>query len=744
MSIECIFDVETTYGSWLNRKGSPFSDGSIRLCSAGFLFGEAEYESAYLVREEGGIRRGVNRGSQEWFDSFPDLTGADVLVGHNIKFDLLWYWRHPRLEAFLAGGGRIWDTQYAEYLLSGQYYNLKSADHLRPSLKNSCERRDITRKLDIVAALWDDGVRTEDINEDILMEYLKGDCVSTSELYHEQIAQAGRQNQMHMIVERMEGLLATTEMEFNGLLLNLHEAVVQQANLEDEIEELREQLSVHVPALPAELEFNWGSGAHLSALLFGGKLKYRAKAPILDDDGNFTYYNTQVRKTVRHANGEAMRFKGGKNAGKIKTKLVTVKDYDRGPKERFEDFYFELPRLTKPHHKWKAKVDGQWSTKAAVLEKLVERPDAPECLKDLMELRGKEKDLGTYYKRFHRGKWTGMLTMCDEDGYIHHNLDHFTTKTSRMACSKPNLQNLPGKGKSNVRKLFISRFGDDGQVVESDYSQLEVVCKAVLSGDKELMRKLEVGLCQHCDWLSQMPFGEGKSYEEIYHLCKVLHDPKWTALRKRVKPITFGEAYGAGVPSLCESSGLDAEVIQAAIDARRATYPDMYAYDDNNIDDVKRSRRPSTQRTEAGMQAGIGYLRTVTDTIYHFIEGDAPDWMKHKGIFTSFKPTTIKNYPSQGLGGEIMQVQLGRVFRWILANNRFDDKLLLINTVHDCCWFDVHKDYMKYIPEAAAILEDVSPYFTEKYPNVNWDTKFPVETEAGPNLFDIEPIKEAE
>jgi len=307
-----------------------------------------------------------------------------------------------------------------------------------------------------------------------------------------------------------------------------------------------------------------------------------------------------------------------------------------------------------------------------------------------------------------------------------------------LSSSGPNLQNLPGKGKSDVRNLFISRFGENGLVAESDYSQLEVVCKAVLSGDKELMRKLEIGLCQHCDWLSQMPFGEGKSYEEIYRLCKIDHDPEWTAKRKQVKPITFGEAYGAGVPSLCESSGLDAETIQAAIAARKATYPQMYQYDEDNIAAVKMSRRPSAVRTEAGMQAGIGYLRTDTDTIYHFIEGDAPDWMRHKGVMTSFKPTTIKNYPSQGLGGEIMQVQLGRVFRWLLANDRFGDNVLLINTVHDCVWLDLHKDYAHVLPDVEAILEDVSPYFTKTYPGVDWDTPFPVDTEVGPNFGELE------
>lgn len=141
------------------------------------------------------------------------------------------------------------------------------------------------------------------------------------------------------------------------------------------------------------------------------------------------------------------------------------------------------------------------------------------------------------------------------------------------------------------------------------------------------------------------------------------------------------------------------------------------------------------------MQAGIGYLRTATDTIYHFVEGDAPDWMKHKGTMTSFKPTTIKNYPSQGLGGEIMQVAIGRLFRWILENDRFNDQFLLINTVHDCVWIDLHKDKKPLLKVAQEIMEDVSPWFNEHYPGVDWgDTEFPAEFEVGPNFGELENI----
>ncbi len=51
-----------------------------------------------------------------------DIWSSDIIVGHNIKFDLLYLLKHHKemIMAFLRKGGVIWDTMQAEYLLSNQ------------------------------------------------------------------------------------------------------------------------------------------------------------------------------------------------------------------------------------------------------------------------------------------------------------------------------------------------------------------------------------------------------------------------------------------------------------------------------------------------------------------------------------------------------------------------------------------------------------------------------------------------
>ena len=65
------------------------------------------------------------------------LDKTTLLVGHNIKFDLLWLW-----EAGFNYEGNVYDTMMGEYLLQrGISTSLK--------LKHCCERRGVIQKSDI-------------------------------------------------------------------------------------------------------------------------------------------------------------------------------------------------------------------------------------------------------------------------------------------------------------------------------------------------------------------------------------------------------------------------------------------------------------------------------------------------------------------------------------------------------------------------------------------------------------------
>ncbi len=516
------FDIETSYGTYNNRVGSRWSE-KCRLCSIGVKTKEY-YNGVYYVTDEGDKgMQGVQAGSVD----FPDIAqDIEVLVGHNIKFDLLWYWDSERIQDFFRRGGVIWDTQYAEYLLSGQFYNSRDV-----SLKKSCKRRELgNQKLDIVAELWDKGVRTEDIPERTLMEYLKMDVLSTEELYATQVEQAKKQGQLTSIQGRMEGLLGTTEIEYNGLCIDLEIAKKQQAELERDIIQSKQRLEEWIPKdLPYGCAFKFSSPQNVSALLFGGDLKYRHKVPVLDTRGNQVYYKKNFRVPALDAQGNKQYYKGGKRKGELKTKLISGDDLSR-PKTRLENTVHTLPRLLTPNPEWLSESTGYYSTNEENLSSLKHA-----LIKDLLGLKKKEKDLGTYYYKKTKSGAKGMLTCVQDDGLIHGHLNHTVTVTGRLSSTRPNLQNIPKGGKSDVKKVFTSRF-KEGIIAEIDYSQLEVVTRAVLSKDPALLNALENGVDFHSDWLA---LAEGKSYEYVKARVDA-GDAVWIKKRSNIKPFTFG------------------------------------------------------------------------------------------------------------------------------------------------------------------------------------------------------------
>ena len=49
---------------------------------------------------------------------FMNLQSSNVLIGHNLSFDLPYIWKHKLFQRWLMEGNTIWDTQLAEYLMS--------------------------------------------------------------------------------------------------------------------------------------------------------------------------------------------------------------------------------------------------------------------------------------------------------------------------------------------------------------------------------------------------------------------------------------------------------------------------------------------------------------------------------------------------------------------------------------------------------------------------------------------------
>lgn len=665
-----------------------------------------------------------------------------LLVGHNIKFDLLYEWDNPELKAFFKRGGRVWCTQYAEYLIQGarQDYHMVAMDTIAESYGGR-------KKVDEVKALWNMGVRTSQIDKDLLIDYLvgteeedrnSGDIGNTEKIFLGQIKKAMGKSMLKMIHARMDGLCATTEMEYNGLKIDVEEGRRRVKDMGQELMEMDAELDQYIPELPPELVFNWASPVHKSALIFGGAIKYTKRAPYIDEKtGKPARAKAYEDRPVLDAAGEPTYYTSGKKKGQPRLKRTEVE----GPlKEKNQEFYIELDGYTVPDPKWKTKNEDAvgnpvYQTSDDVIEELGSR-DIP-FLKLMAKRQSLVKDLGTYYVRYDEKKdeYVGMLTCVMKQSHIiHHSLNHTSTVTTRLSSSDPNCQNIPKEGTSEVKKMFHSRF-PGGKMIEIDYTQLEIVVQALLTGDKQLVQDLLNKVDFHC---KRVAAWKNISYDEAKNRCKNPEHPdykEWSRYRTDAKVFSFQRAYGAGAAKISLTTGMNIDDVKDLIEAEELLYPDIISFNQRVEQEVQKSAVPFRDPIRGFRTFRRGYWQAPTGTIYSFRTWDAQEWQRKKGIKDSFMPTEMKNYPIQGTGGEIVQQQLGLLWRHFVANDNYGGRALLCNTVHDCVWIDSQPDVVHEVAaDAKRILEDV-PGTLERIHGIISPVPFPCEVEVGDNLF---------
>ncbi len=753
--------METTIFESFKRKAN-FSDERNWVVAEGWLNeGDTQASWRYMTEAE-------SRGS--FMEIEEHIT---VLVGHNIKFDLLWELarKNKSLEAFLKRGGRIWCTQYAEYLLRAQHPKWQMA-----SLNDTAIAYGGTTKIDMVKAMWEDGVNTPDIPKDLLIDYLVGteeekryggDIGNTHLVYLGQLKKANKLGMMQVIQERMDGLLATTFMEFTGLHVDRAFARTYLAEQKAALAKADAELATFIPKLPKELTFNWNSPIHKSALIFGGSAKYKKQVSYTDPktgkparDKAYEQWPLFGGVPVDPAkvSGEPVfgpsgngyygqdTFLSGKKIGEPKFRKVEVE----GPlKVRYEDFIFDFPGYTKPDPRWKGALEDArgkptYSTDADTVDALTKRGGVP-FLEALGRFTALQKEIGTYLvTRDDKGNLKGMLTCVRPDNsIIHHKLNHTSTITARLSSSDPNLQNLPRGDKSKVKQMFNSRF-EGGEMCEMDYSQLEVVVQGVLTKDENLCRDLRAKIDFHCKRVSA---SKGCTYEEALEWCKNEAHIKyavWKVFRTHAKIFSFQRAYGAGAQTIADETGMTKEDVLALIAAEEEMYPDVEAYYTGVEDEIVRTAEPIRAKRDNGSFGTYrrGYYRAPTGTRYTWRSYDAPKFLRDRGITDTFSPPEIRNYPVQGTGGEFVQCVLGLLIRHLIANDFYgggiwDPSVILCNTVHDCVWFDCKPGLSGQVwKDVQPIMESIPDYYNKTY-DMGITVPFPVDGEVGKNMNEL-------
>ena len=162
-------DVETTHKEKKNGGHTPLPYFGNKLVSVGYKYMDSL--TSYLCFNHS-VRKPDYKGSELLQDA---LNNVDVLIGHNIKFDISWL-----REWGFKYDNHLYDTMVAEYVLA-------SARRCGLSLEVVAEKYGVEKKKDLVSQYLKDGKTFYDIPYDIIEEYGRVDVEATEHVALEQL-----------------------------------------------------------------------------------------------------------------------------------------------------------------------------------------------------------------------------------------------------------------------------------------------------------------------------------------------------------------------------------------------------------------------------------------------------------------------------------------------------------------------------------------------------------------------------
>lgn len=642
-----------------------------------------------------------------------DILSSNLLIGHNIKFDLILLNREfintiltdakaSLIHTMHEKGIEVWDTQLAEYILTGQLSKQVSLDDLIIKYLGKEKIKDLSLKQDY----WNEGISTEDIPKSVVLPYLHNDVETTRQIAIMQMRQAKKEGMLKFIQMQMLTLLATTEAEINGMYICQHEIKKQMTNKSASLKEteslilniIRDNL-ITTKELQDDLKnnpelfeeaINIKSNLQKPKFFYGGKIKYTSQEQI------------GVYKT-------------GEKAGQPKYKKVTK--------------HFELKSVIDSKYRVKKTVTGNPQIDTAWLAKLSAESDsekASELAKLMLKFSLDHKIMNTYLKPLssttHDKETRGVVYK--HDMCVHHKLHQTTTVTGRLSSTEPNLQNIPRNSKSSeIKKAFESRFFQ-GKIVEADYSQLEVVALAFLSQDKQLISDIKNGVDMHLQNASVL-FG-------------VPPEKVTKEMRTKAKIGTFQLQYGAGANTIAEVFGGDVKLAKKLIDTYYNRYPKIKKMFENNLKSLQQSATDELGlRFDNGLKQRTATLKSITGRKY-VLKQYLNTWS-----VAEFSPTEIKNYPVQGLAtADIVPLMLGMISRNLTSKLKYQGRALLINTVHDSILFDVTEDdFEEFIVDLKNEMQKIYEYLEDIY-GIYFNLPLGVVIKAGNSWGDMKTIVE--
>jgi len=677
-------DVETSWQK--NENGgydpSPFHPDNI-LVSVGLnsYFGDEYYFTNHSER----IDKGCAIKIQETLDK------TTLLVGHNIKFDLMWL-----LEAGFKYNGRVYDTMLGEYILNrGVRKSL--------TLEMCCRRRKIGSKDSSIKEYMDRGISFENIPADVVEEYGKIDVQITRSLFDSQMddLRLEKNKGLVMTVKMMnEFLVVLTNMERNGINIDTTELDKVEKEFRAEFAYLKQKIDKIVYKQMGDTKINLSSPEQLSWLIYSMKPKDKKQWAKIFNVGidkstgknkrrpnysrqqfrNLVADNTEViHRTVAQ---QCVTCHGKGVIKKIKKDGSPFKNYTKCSECDGDGYvYTAMAKVAgfrqRPRSVYDIAESG-FRTDRITLSKIASEAEGE--FKEFIDAIVRHNAVDTYLNTFVEG----LKNFTNEKGFLHPKFMQAITATGRLSSRDPNFQNQPRGKTFPIRKVVTSRF-DGGKILEIDFAQLEFRTAVYLAQDKQGMKDIEDKIDVH------------QYTADIIGVS-----------RQDAKAHTFKPLYG-GVTGTEDEKRYYTKFLEK--------YKDIKKWHENLQSEAIRYKR----------------VKLPTGREYAFPYAERTPWGG------STYGTQIKNYPVQGFAtADIVPLACINIYKLMREK---DVKSLLVNTVHDSIVADVYpgeEDVMSEIFKQGT--SDVIPSL-KKYYNINFNVPLDTESKIGINWLQMEDIK---
>ncbi len=357
----------------------------------------------------------------------------------------------------------------------------------------------------------------------------------------------------------------------------------------------------------------------------------------------------------------------------------------------------------------------------------------------ITEHRLDEKLLSTYIDP--------IIRRCTEqqDNLLHGSFLLHGTRTGRLSSKQPNLQNIPNKGAGIIKRMYVSRYGEDGVFLQIDFSQIELRILAALSNDPNMVDAYRTGKDLHM-LTACLIFN---MTEEQY---RALDDKEQKRRRTVAKRVNFGIAYGIGGPGIQHTLKMDGVTVtedeaRGYLDTFFEKYPRVERWiesverstqsDEHSLSLFGRRRRLLAVRSEDDDQVA----QALRQGVNHVIQSTAGD-MTMTALTLMDQEICIRS-------GRRPEMTLPTITpREFEVDSRWK-RVQTIVQVHDMIGLDCHKDIAA---EATDRLLDTMQNVIDYAPLVWGDCVTPLlnklrrvpilaEAEVGPNWRDAYKVK---